>query len=237
MAKISDVEIARVARAAGFKLGAPIRGGAPGGGDIPGSEGGGELVVMIAVALAESRGDTHAFNDKGRDLSYGLWQVNMLGDLGPYRRQKYGLSRNEDLFNPATNARAAYGIYSTEGKQGVRHWSVFNSRSYAFYLTRARTAARDAGEDIPEGDPGWEDIPGGESIEGGINGLVDAVKGIANFFQWISDGKNWVRVGLFLGGGALLLGGLIFAFGREADISKAANLIPAGRALRKVAGK
>lgn len=233
MAKISDVEIARYARAAGFKHGAPIRGS----GIASVAPGGGELVIMVAVALAESRGDTHAFNDKGRDLSYGLWQVNMLGDLGPYRRQKYGLSTNDQLFSPATNARVAYGIYSTEGSLGVKHWSVWNSKAYAFYLTRARKAVREAGEDVPEGDPGWEDIPGGESVEDGINSITDAVKGIANFFTWISDGKNWVRVGLFLGGGTLLLGGLIFAFGKEADISQAAKLLPAGRAIKKAAGK
>lgn len=237
MAKISDVEIARLARAAGFKHEAPIRGA----GIASVAPGGGELVVMVAVALAESRGESTAFNPRGRDLSYGLWQINMLDSpgqpLGTYRRQKYGLSKNDDLFHPATNARVAYGVYSTEGSLGVKHWSVWNSKSYAFYLTRARKAVAAAGEDVPEGSPGWEDIPGGESVEDGINSITDAVKGIANFFTWISDGKNWVRVGLFLGGGVLLLGGLIFAFGKEADIKQAASLLPAGKALKSAAGK
>lgn len=63
-----------------------------------------------AVVMKESSGNFYAFNNNPRtgDLSYGLFQINMIGKLGPDRLERYGLSSNEDLFNPHTNARVAY---------------------------------------------------------------------------------------------------------------------------------
>jgi hypothetical protein len=42
------------------------------------------------------------------DLSYGLFQINMLGNLGPDRRKKFGLSSNDALYDPIINARVGY---------------------------------------------------------------------------------------------------------------------------------
>lgn len=227
MPKISDVEVARLARAAGFRHEAPIRGA----GIASVAPGGGELVTMVAVALAESGGNTTAHNDNTGtgDDSYGLWQINMLGGLGPYRRRKYGLSSNQELFAPSVNARVAFGVYSTEGSLGVKHWSGWNSKKYAFYLTRARSAVRDAGESVPEGDPGWEDIPGGESVEGAI----DSLKGIADFFKWISDTDNWKRVGYFIGG-IIAVGMALYLLVDENTRINPAKYIPQARAVQKV---
>jgi hypothetical protein len=63
-----------------------------------------------AVAMKESTGRPNAHNDNPStgDNSYGLFQINMRGSLGPDRLQKYGLSSYEDLFDPYTNATVAY---------------------------------------------------------------------------------------------------------------------------------
>ena len=39
---------------------------------------------MTAIAMAESSGDSAALNNNPNtgDLSYGLWQINMIGDMG-----------------------------------------------------------------------------------------------------------------------------------------------------------
>src|SRR5215207_8357263 len=65
-----------------------------------------EAVIATAIALAESSGNPRAHNDTPAtgDDSYGLWQINMIGELGPERRQQFGISENEQLFDPATNA-------------------------------------------------------------------------------------------------------------------------------------
>ncbi len=75
------------------------------------------LNVAYAVAKKESNGRPTAHNNNANtgDNSYGIFQINMLGELGKQRREKYGLSSNRDLFNPVTNAKIAYHM-SNRGK-------------------------------------------------------------------------------------------------------------------------
>src|SRR5436309_1930739 len=67
---------------------------------------------MTAIAIKESGGNTTAFNGTGPDQSYGLWQINMIGNLGPARLQQFGIASNDALFDPLTNAQAAYKIWA-----------------------------------------------------------------------------------------------------------------------------
>jgi hypothetical protein len=74
------------------------------------------LVEAWAVAKKETNGRPLAFNgnkDTG-DSSFGLFQINMMRDLGPDRRAKFGLNYNADLLNPVLNAQIAYYM-SNEG--------------------------------------------------------------------------------------------------------------------------
>lgn len=87
--------------------------------------------IMEAIAMAESSGNSSAHNKVPPDNSYGLWQINMIGALGPERRAQLGLSRNEQLFDPATNARAAKVIFDS---QGLGAWSVYRSGAYRQFL-------------------------------------------------------------------------------------------------------
>ena len=63
-----------------------------------------------AIAMKESRGNALSYNGNVRtgDHSYGLFQINMLGDMGPERRAKLGLAYNAELLNPVVNAKSAY---------------------------------------------------------------------------------------------------------------------------------
>jgi len=68
------------------------------------------LVEAVAIAHRESRFNPRSLANDSDDLSYGLMQINMKGDMGPGRRKTYKLKKNEDLFNPATNARVAWKL-------------------------------------------------------------------------------------------------------------------------------
>ena len=79
-----------------------------------------DLKEAWAVAKKESNGRPLAFNgDKTTgDKSYGIFQINMIGDLGPARRDKFELDTNADLFNPVKNAEIAYHM-----SDGGKDWS------------------------------------------------------------------------------------------------------------------
>jgi hypothetical protein len=81
-----------------------------------------DLVVAWAVAKKESNGRPLAFNGnhKTGDSSYGMFQINMIDELGPDRRTKFDLDSNSELFNPVKNAEIAY--YMTSGGDDWSSW-------------------------------------------------------------------------------------------------------------------
>ena len=82
------------------------------------------LKIAWAVAKAESNGRPSAFNGntKTGDSSYGIFQINMLGTLGPDRRDRYDLDFNAALFNPVMNAEIVYKM-----TRGGTDWSSWTS--------------------------------------------------------------------------------------------------------------
>jgi hypothetical protein len=80
------------------------------------------LVQAWAVAMKESTGRprSHNKNSNTGDNSYGLFQINMIGSLGPARLEKYGLESNKDLFDPVRNAKIAYQM-----SNGGKDWSAW----------------------------------------------------------------------------------------------------------------
>lgn len=89
--------------------------------------------ILAAVAGPESSYNpmNHNGNASTGDDSYGLWQINMLGSMGPERRALFGIQSNDQLFDPMTNARAALAIYN---QQGFGAWTGYNSGAYKEYL-------------------------------------------------------------------------------------------------------
>lgn len=80
------------------------------------------LRTAWAIAKRESNGRPFAFNGNLNtgDNSYGIFQINMLGQLGPDRREKFKLKSNSELFNPVKNAQITY--YMTKGGTDWRSW-------------------------------------------------------------------------------------------------------------------
>lgn len=110
-----------------------------------------EAAQLASVVMPESRGNPAAHNPNWRtgDNSYGLWQINMLGNLGPARMRQFGLSSYEQLKDPLTNAKAALAIL--RGPGGINNWSTWKSGDAAPYVKQAYQAAGTPGEYVGQG--------------------------------------------------------------------------------------
>lgn len=82
------------------------------------------LRVAWAVAMKESNGRPTAHNNNAStgDNSYGIFQINMLGQLGVDRQEKFELTSNKDLYDPVTNAQIAY--FMTAGGTDWSSWKI-----------------------------------------------------------------------------------------------------------------
>ena len=94
------------------------------------------LRTAWAVAKAESNGRPFAFNGntKTGDSSYGIFQINMLGTLGPDRRDKFELDLNAELFSPVVSAQIAYRM--TKGGIDWSSWSSHNTGAINKWLNK-----------------------------------------------------------------------------------------------------
>jgi hypothetical protein len=87
-----------------------------------------------SIAKRESNGRPLAYNGNRNtgDNSYGLFQINMIGNLGPERLEKFNLQSNKELFDPVTNAEITY--YMTDGGSDWSAWKGMTPRAKEFYL-------------------------------------------------------------------------------------------------------
>ncbi len=109
--------------------------------------------TAAAICEAESGGDPNALGDSGN--SRGLWQI-------------YGLAHpqyaNASLFDPATNAQAAYAVYQS---QGWPAWSTYNNGAYRNFLGQCGGAASNYRGELS--------LPGGSTVIVGAGLLLAAV--------------------------------------------------------------
>jgi len=83
-----------------------------------------DLETAIAIAFAESSGNSASVGDLTLGVSIGLWQVNL----------KYHPEyTHQELLDPQTNANAAYAIYRAAGNQ-FTPWSTFKNQAYLKHL-------------------------------------------------------------------------------------------------------
>lgn len=105
--------------------------------------------IAAAIAQAESSGNPGAYNGAGKDNSYGLWQINMIGAMGPQRRAQLGISSNDQLYDPATNARAMYMV--SNGCTSFSPWSTFINGAYQRFLAAFSGGASSTDSTTPTG--------------------------------------------------------------------------------------
>lgn len=198
MANLSRAEIASHAKAAGFS--------------------GNDVNIAVAVALAESGGNPRAHNSTPPDNSYGLWQINMLGAMGPERRKRFGLTSNEQLFDPAINAKAARGIWQSQGWNG---WTTYTRGTYKKYMGSDNADTPTAGSDPTAQSDTSSGLDIGDAIAKGTNALsLSLFKGFANVG------------GILLAIALIVAGILILARNQVAAVAKK---IPAGKIAKAVA--
>jgi hypothetical protein len=95
-----------------------------------------DLITAVAIALAESSGNLNNYNPETAagapqgQGSYGLWQIYLY---------KHPEDAGVNLYDPQTNANAAFAIYSAAG--GFSPWTTFGSGAYQAYLVPAASAA------------------------------------------------------------------------------------------------
>jgi len=210
---------------------------------------GNDVAIAVAVALAESGGRSDARGDIALQTgtwgpSVGLWQIRSLkSETGT------GGTRDESAnMDPGTNAKHAYQIWRSQGWS--RGWTTYRTGAYRLYMTAARTGAANPVGTASTTDGvtsvvGLPDIPGpiDDVIRAFTNAddVVDVLKGMAVFpikvFDWVSERRNWTRVGwVFLGGALVVVGVVKISVDQGmAVVDKASKLVGgAGTAVTKV---
>lgn len=104
---------------------------------------GGDLVIAVAVAYAESSGNPNSVGDNGDSI--GLWQINL-----PNHPEYQGVN----LTDPQTNANAAFAIYSAAGNS-FSPWTTFRNGAYQQNIDQANSDVSASNSDFT--DSGSED--------------------------------------------------------------------------------
>lgn len=133
-----------------------------------------KLAQAYAIARTESNGRPLAWNTNRStgDNSYGMFQVNMIDNLGKqrdtiFKKKVEGYTKPEDLFNPLVNARAAAFMSKNYTPNPGTSW-----RSWQKDLTSSRYLGA---------------LPSTESVQGYINNRNAVEKGMGT----ISRGNSF----------------------------------------------
>jgi hypothetical protein len=99
-----------------------------------------EAIMLSSIAHPESGMNPYAHNPNARtgDNSYGLFQINMLGGMGPERLKKFGLKSANDLYDPNTNARVALQMLRERGSP--KDWTTWTSGKNKPFLSQSKEA-------------------------------------------------------------------------------------------------
>lgn len=143
---------------------------------------GNDLVIAIAVAMAESGGDTEATHVNTWDGStdYGLWQINSIHSQ---------LLAGKHWMDPAVNASMAYEIWKGSG---WRAWSTYTNGAYLVHMPIALVAANN---------------PAQNPSPTKVNNIA-STDSLVKFTGMLTDATTWRRTGLFLAGVAIMVIGI-----------------------------
>jgi len=154
-------------------------------------------VIAVAVALAESSGNTAAENS----CCVGLWQVNVLAH-NQFTRQA--------MRNPVMNRNAACTIFHAAG--GWQPWESFTNGRYQQFMGRAEKAVKEQtgtpGATGSEAEGLLEPFGGPHSegaLEAGVSTLTAWQGDLDKFLKFITSSSGWLRVGKVIVGAVLLV--------------------------------
>lgn len=171
-----------------------------------------DLVIAVAVAFAESSGETTQVhpNDDG-STDYGLWQINTV----------HGSLLNQgDKFNPIDNARMAYTVWRDSGWGA---WTTYNTGAYLPYMARAQLAA---------GNPV---SPGTGTAGVAPTSLLGSLQNTTQFLTLLGNKQFWVNTFYIFAGGVCFTIGIVMMVSHSqfADTAKQLALKAAKAAVLK----
>lgn len=212
------------------------------------------LDTAIAIALAESGGDTDAKN--GSSTASGLWQImasvhadkinsaiatrgNVTGDPDGYK---------PTVFDPWVNTEVAKQVYKAAGNKWTP-WEVFNTGAYKAHSGHGKAAyayLADPAHKATIATRSWAAIAGqpGKSYDGGIvEEVAQAGQAASSTAERVLSSVTGVikdagmTAGAFLLAVILLIIGVWFLLSRTKAFEQAttiASVIPAGKAAKAV---
>lgn len=213
---------------------------------------GNDIVEAVKVAYGESSWNTTASNS----CCYGLWQINKNAHADLFRKYKWD--------NPADNARMANIIFQKAGSllhpegrwcssghppNGCNPWQAYGNAAYNSKDAEAKAAYAELRKQISQGKSaesilGTSRTDGSKTPEAGIGGnIVGAVSGMGGIISainragaWITNPDNLRRIlKVLMGAGVILVGAAIIL---EKPVGTVvSNVVPAGKAIKKVSGK
>lgn len=155
--------------------------------------------AVIATAISgyqgspsncESGGNPQAHNPIPPDDSWGIWQINMIGPLGPSRRAALGISSNEELKNPQVNARAM-ALISSRGLN-FSPWTTYVDGCYRANISGAQAAAARVEKNPSLIQQILKDINPVGTVAGikppGIPSIPNPLAIATSFYKWLPGG-------------------------------------------------
>ena len=179
----------------------------------------GALTTAVAIAIAESAGNSDAVGDVTLQNatwgpSYGLWQVRSLkAETG-----KGTIRDGTQLKNIVFNAKSMFSISS--GGTNWSPWTTHRGLRYTAALpvaaaaATATIAAKGAGVVADEATAGVTEpiADAADAISDAANVAREALDTPIKITKWLSEGGTWVRIAHVAAGAALLIAGAaIFA--------------------------
>jgi len=151
------------------------------------------LVEAVAIALAESSGNSNATSSNpDGGVNAGLWQLDTPGGGGA------GFTVGE-LQNPQTNADVAFKV--SHGGTSWGAWETWATGAYRKFMTAAATAAKTPITAASATGSGLS-LPGVPAV------VVAFFRSAGTALDWLLQPGHWVRIFAGLGGGIMVLSGL-----------------------------
>lgn len=202
------------------------------------------LGEAVAVAYAESSWNPKASNS----CCHGLWQINTQAHP----------SMSTNVYDPVQNARYAHAIYSqaggwcTSGKPpNCNPWQGYGNSRYKEKLVESTSAAMLVVSAIHSG-KSPQDLLGmkydvstwnpASDIASGLTGgaitnpIAPIITAVNRMGKWVTNPDNLARILKVVMGGAVIVVGAAIILEKPVG-TVVSNVLPAGKAIKKVSGK